>query len=119
MYGSLPQRMRRAAALVALTALLVLPAAVSTARPAAVADDGPAAVTMPSSLSSLWSHLTSWLPDWLGGRAPAAPQHVTGGSERGNVGSTLDPDGLTATDPGAIRDPQGNVGSTLDPDGAS
>lgn len=114
MNGSLLQKIRGAAAVLAITALLALPAAVSTAQPADV-DNGPSVDVW----SFVWDHLTTVVAVWFGAPAPDGVERVSAESSGGdgNLGSTLDPDGLTAHDPPVFEDPSSNLGSTLDPDG--
>lgn len=117
MSAELSQRLRCAAAVMVIAALLALPALTTTARPAEPAE-GPA----PSSWTAVWGHLTTLVAGWFGAPAPDAPQRTVGAADPGNLGSTLDPDGLAVSDPGApatsgFEDPNRGLGSTLDPDG--
>lgn len=115
MNGSLLQKIRGTAAVLAITALLALPAAVSTAQPADVTPDRPSVDVW----SFLWDHLTTVVTVWFGAPAPDGVERVSAESSGGdgNLGSTLDPDGLTTLDPTPFDDPGSNLGSTLDPDG--
>lgn len=116
MNGSLLQKIRGTAAVLAITALLALPAAVSTAQPAD-ADNRPSVDVW----SFVWDHLSTVVTVWFGAPTPDGVEHVNGEADTGNLGSTLDPDGLTTVDPPPpppFKDSSSNeLGSTLDPDG--
>ncbi|HMB55408.1 MAG TPA: hypothetical protein VKU40_18965 [Thermoanaerobaculia bacterium] len=107
--------MFRSTALAVVLALLLVPATFAGAAPAA-------ADTPTSLWEQTWNLFTDLFADWFG-EQPTGMERATGSDQ---IGSLLDPDGYTFTDPNNAQNAEdcdptlqtcGEIGSLLDPDG--